>query len=57
MSCAMSYLVHDFIFFSAARAPASEALVDGARRLTYGQLAELTKRACAVFRARGARRG
>ncbi len=57
MSCAMSYLVHDFIFSSAARAPASEALVDGARRLTYGQLAELTKRACAAFRARGARRG
>lgn len=57
MSCAMSYLVHDFIFSSAARAPASEALIDGARRLTYGQLAELTKRACAAFRARGARRG
>lgn len=57
MSCATSYLVHDFIFSSAARAPASEALVDGARRLTYAQLAALTKRTAAAFKARGARRG
>jgi len=57
MGCATSYLVHDFIFSSAARAPASEALVDGARRLTYAQLATLTKRTCAALRARGARRG
>jgi acyl-CoA ligase (AMP-forming) (exosortase A-associated) len=57
MGCATSYLVHDFIFSSAERAPASEALVDGARRLTYAQLATLTKRTCAALRARGARRG
>lgn len=57
MSCATSYLVHDFIFSSAARAPASEALVDGARRLTYAQLAALTRRTAAAFKARGARRG
>ena len=57
MGSATSYLVHDFIFSSAERAPASEALVDGARRLTYAQLATLTKRTCAALRARGARRG
>ncbi|USX18042.1 acyl-CoA ligase (AMP-forming), exosortase A system-associated [Oxalobacteraceae bacterium OTU3REALA1] len=57
MGCATSYLVHDFIFSSAERAPAAEALVDGARRLTYAQLAALTKRTCAALRARGARRG
>lgn len=57
MSCATSYLVHDFIFSSAARAPASEALVDGARRLTYAQLAALTRRTAEAFKARGARRG
>lgn len=57
MGCATSYLVHDFIFSSAERAPAAEALVDGARRLTYAQLATLTKRTCAALRARGARRG
>ncbi|MEV4783166.1 acyl-CoA ligase (AMP-forming), exosortase A system-associated [Burkholderia sp. LMU1-1-1.1] len=57
MGCATSYLVHDFIFSSAERAPASEALVDGARRLTYAQLVTLTKRTCAALRARGARRG
>nr|WP_315219581.1 acyl-CoA ligase (AMP-forming), exosortase A system-associated [uncultured Duganella sp.] len=57
MGCATSYLVHDFIFSSAERAPAAEALVDGARRLTYAQLATLTKRTCAALRLRGARRG
>ena len=57
MSCATSYLVHDFIFSSAARAPHAEALVDGARRLDYAQLAALTRRTCAALRARGARRG
>ena len=57
MGCATSYLVHDFIFSSAERAPAAEALVDGVRRLTYAQLATLTKRTCAALRARGARRG
>jgi acyl-CoA ligase (AMP-forming) (exosortase A-associated) len=57
MGCATSYLVHDFIFSSAERAPAAEALVDGARRLTYAQLATLTKRTCAALRTRGARRG
>jgi acyl-CoA ligase (AMP-forming) (exosortase A-associated) len=57
MGGATSYLVHDFIFSSAERAPAAEALVDGARRLTYAQLATLTKRTCAALRARGARRG
>jgi acyl-CoA ligase (AMP-forming) (exosortase A-associated) len=57
MGCATSYLVHDFIFSSAERAPAAEALVDGARRLTYAQLATLTRRTCAALRARGARRG
>jgi len=57
MGCATSYLVHDFIFSSAERAPASEALVNGARRLTYAQLATLTRRTCAALRARGARRG
>ncbi|MBP1202248.1 acyl-CoA ligase (AMP-forming) (exosortase A-associated) [Duganella sp. 1411] len=57
MSCATSYLVHDFIFSSAARAPDAEALVDGARRLSYAQLAALTRRTCAALRARGARRG
>ena len=57
MGCATSYLVHDFIFSSAERAPAAEALVDGARRLTYAQLATLTRRTCAALRARGVRRG
>lgn len=57
MSCATSYLVHDFIFSSASRAPDAEALVDGARRLSYAQLAALTRRTCAALRARGARRG
>ena len=57
MGGATSYLVHDFIFSSAERTPAAEALVDGARRLTYAQLAALTRRTCAALRARGARRG
>ncbi|USX24311.1 acyl-CoA ligase (AMP-forming), exosortase A system-associated [Oxalobacteraceae bacterium OTU3CINTB1] len=57
MGSATSYLVHEFIFRSAERAPASEALVDGARRLTYEQLAILTTRTCAALRAHGARRG
>jgi acyl-CoA ligase (AMP-forming) (exosortase A-associated) len=57
MGCATSYLVHDFIFSTAERAPAAEALVDGARRLSYAQLASLTKRTCAALRSRGARRG
>lgn len=53
----MSYLVHDFIFASAARKPTADALVDGARRLTYAGLAALTEQAGAAFRARGVRRG
>jgi acyl-CoA ligase (AMP-forming) (exosortase A-associated) len=35
----MSELIHEFIFASAARTPAAEALVYGARRLSYAELA------------------
>ena len=39
----MSDLVHEFIFHSATRSPQAEALVYGARRLVYGELAGLLR--------------
>jgi acyl-CoA ligase (AMP-forming) (exosortase A-associated) len=53
----MSYLVQDLITLSAARTPVAEALVDGVRRLSYEQLAQLCAHTSAALRARGARRG
>ena len=41
----MSDLIHDFLFASAARAPAATALVYGHARLDYAQLAGTVRRA------------
>ena len=47
----MSDLVHDFIFQSARRTPAAEALVYGARRLDYAALADAVTKAAQAFLA------
>jgi acyl-CoA ligase (AMP-forming) (exosortase A-associated) len=53
----MSDLVHDFIFRSARRTPASEALVHGARRLDYAALANAVSQAAEGLLAAGLARG
>jgi len=49
----MSDLVHDFIFHSARRTPAAEALVYGSRRLDYAELAQLVRGTAAALLAHG----
>jgi acyl-CoA ligase (AMP-forming) (exosortase A-associated) len=53
----MSDLIHDFIFRSAARTPAAEALVHGSRRLDYNGLADLVRRTAAALLACRLERG
>ena len=52
----MSDLIHDFIFQSARRNPAAEALVYGQRRLDYGTLAEAVSRVTQGLLALGLQR-
>ncbi|HEY0587823.1 MAG TPA: acyl-CoA ligase (AMP-forming), exosortase A system-associated [Pseudoduganella sp.] len=49
----MSDLVHEFIFHSATRSPQAEALVSGARRLDYAELAGLVRAARDALLAHG----
>ena len=53
----MNDLIHEFIFSSARRTPAAEALVHGTRRLDYAALATLVQRAADGFLAAGLGRG
>ena len=53
----MSDLIHDFIFHSARRAPAAEALVYGSRRLDYAALAGAVDGAAQALLALGLARG
>lgn len=53
----MSDLIHEFIFRSARRTPAAEALVYGARRLDYATLAATVGQAAAAFAGLGLGRG
>jgi acyl-CoA ligase (AMP-forming) (exosortase A-associated) len=53
----MHYLVQDFIYASALRRPAAEALVDGRRRLDYAGLAAAVTRCSRALTAQGVRRG
>jgi acyl-CoA ligase (AMP-forming) (exosortase A-associated) len=53
----MSTLLHDFVFDTAARTPAAEALVHGAQRLDYAALAQEVTRAAQVLLAHGVQRG
>ncbi|QGZ40572.1 acyl-CoA ligase (AMP-forming) (exosortase A-associated) [Pseudoduganella flava] len=53
----MSDLIHDFIFRSAQRTPAAEALVHGNRRVDYAGLAGLVRRSAAALLASGLERG
>jgi acyl-CoA ligase (AMP-forming) (exosortase A-associated) len=53
----MSDLIHDFIFQSAQRAPAAEALVHGDVRLDYAALAHTVQRAAGALLACGLGRG
>jgi acyl-CoA ligase (AMP-forming) (exosortase A-associated) len=53
----MSDLIHDFIFASARRTPAAEALVYGDRRLDYAGLAGLVRGAADALLASGLGRG
>ncbi len=48
--------IHDFIFRSAGRTPAAEALVHGSRRLDYASLAELVRTVAASLLAGGLER-
>lgn len=50
---AMNHLIHDSIFDSAARTPDAEALVDGAARCTYRELAGQVTAVAALLLARG----
>ena len=45
----MADLIHDFLFDSARRTPAAEALVDGERRLDYAALADAVTRAAGAL--------
>ncbi|MEO7493608.1 MAG: acyl-CoA ligase (AMP-forming), exosortase A system-associated [Massilia sp.] len=49
----MSDLIHEFIFTSARRSPAAEALVHGARRLDYAALANAVRQAADGLLAAG----
>jgi len=53
----MSDLIHDFIFTSAQRTPAAQALVHGDVRLDYAALAEQVRRAAAALLGAGLERG
>ena len=53
----MSDLIHDFIFDSARRTPAAEALVYGAERCSYAELAALVRQVAAVLLEHGLGRG
>ena len=53
----MSDLIHDFIFHSARRNPAAEALVHGPRRLDYAALANAVRQAADGLLAGGLGRG
>lgn len=53
----MSDLIHDFIFDSARRTPAAEALVYGAERCSYAQLAAMVRQVAAVLLDNGVARG
>jgi acyl-CoA ligase (AMP-forming) (exosortase A-associated) len=53
----MNDLIHDFIFSSAQRTPAAEALVHGARRLDYAALAHTVNGAADALLAAGLGRG
>lgn len=53
----MHVLIQDFIYEASLRAPASEALVDGQRRLDYAALAAAVDRCAMALAARGVRRG
>ena len=53
----MADLIHDFIFDSARRTPAAEALVDGARRLDYASLADAVTHADGALIDAGLARG
>jgi len=56
-AASMNDLIHEFIFSSARRTPAAEALVHGTRRLDYAALATLVQRAADGFLAAGLGRG
>jgi acyl-CoA ligase (AMP-forming) (exosortase A-associated) len=45
----MNHLIHDSLFASAARTPAAEALIDGARRCSYAQLAAQVRAVAATL--------
>jgi len=49
----MSDLIHDFIFDSARRTPNAEALVHGAERCSYAQLAALVRQVAALLLEQG----
>ena len=53
----MSDLIHDFIFSTASRTPHAEALVYGARRLDYAELARTVRGAADALLAAGLARG
>ena len=53
----MSDLIHDFIFDSARRSPDAEALVYGAERCSYAELAALVRQVAAVLLEQGIERG
>jgi acyl-CoA ligase (AMP-forming) (exosortase A-associated) len=53
----MSDLIHDFIFDSARRTPAAEALVHGAERCSYAELAALVRQVAGVLLDSGVGRG
>ncbi|MFC0250915.1 acyl-CoA ligase (AMP-forming), exosortase A system-associated [Massilia consociata] len=53
----MPDLIHDFIFDSARRTPAAEALVYGARRLDYAALATAVEQAAGALLGAGIGRG
>ena len=53
----MSDLIHDFIFTSAQRTPAAQALVHGDARLDYAALAHQVRRAAAALLGAGLQRG
>jgi len=53
----MNHLIHDSIFDSAARTPDAEALVYGAQRCTYGELAGQVTAVAALLLARGLQPG
>ncbi|AVR94751.1 acyl-CoA ligase (AMP-forming), exosortase A system-associated [Pseudoduganella armeniaca] len=52
----MSDLIHEFVYRSARRTPAAEALVHGTRRLDYAALARLVSQAAGALLASGLER-